>query len=302
MSYFGLSEFGVVSHESRTDEVVEVMGSRPAGLAVLFVWAVAASILAEDKFQAFVDIANKEAIESMTIELGIPSKGSGKLKAKADPVLNWSQKRNGYYGCKMHVWESGGRAMALSGTLHWPSNNQMVYEFINLSAEPMFAEFEGDVVWNGTQKDSVQWRLLPQEAAPAKSSKIRVAQMRALARKFTARAIKGAPQYEEGSRWELRLVPQPLYRYQPTSGDVVDGALFSFAQETDPEVILLLEARRNKAGKLSWYFGGARACAWELQLDYKKKRVWSVDRILGYPLRQGLGFYQFAKTVEYPEQ
>ena len=271
-------------------------------LAVLFLFAVTTSISAEDKFQAFVDRANQEVMEELSIELGPPPKGSGKLDAKSDPILNWSQKRNGYYGCKMHVWERDGRAMALTGTVHWPSNKQMVHEFINLSGEPMFAELDGKLVWDGAQKAVVKWKLLSGEAAPSKSSKIRLAQMRGLARNFSARAIKGAPQYEEGSRWELRLVPEPLHRYQPKSGDVVDGAIFSFAQETDPEVVLLLEARRDDGGKLSWYFGGARACAWKLELDYRKKRVWSVGRMYGYPLRQGLGFYQFAKTVEYPPQ
>lgn len=277
------------------------MWNRPPSLAVLFVVGVATSILAEGEFQTFVDEANREAIEELSVELGSPPKGS-RLKANSKPVLNWSQKRNGYYGCKMHVWEQDGRAMALTGTLHWPSNKQMVYEFINLSPEPMFAELDGNLVWNGAQKAAVKWKSLSREAPASKSSRIRLSQMRGLARNFSARAIKGAPQYEEGSRWELRLVPAPLHRYQPKSGKVVDGAIFSFAQETDPEVLLLLEARRDEAGELSWYFAAARACAWQLQLDYKKNRVWSVQRLRAYPLPQGLSFYQFAKTVEYPKQ
>ena len=47
---------------------------------------------------------------------------------------------------------------------------------------------------------------------------------------------------------ELRLLPQPLYRYEPNDGDspMVDGAVFGYVWTigTDPEVLLVVEARR----------------------------------------------------------
>ena len=43
----------------------------------------------------------------------------------------------------------------------------------------------------------------------------------------------------KGGRWNRRLLPQPLYRYESTDPDVVDGALFAFVTSagTDPEVL-----------------------------------------------------------------
>ena len=66
--------------------------------------------------------------------------------------------------------------------------------------------------------------------------------MRDLAREFS-----GTTQDLEEHRWELRLLPQPLYRYESTDPDVLDGAVFAFVTSagTDPEAILVLEARKD---------------------------------------------------------
>ena len=66
--------------------------------------------------------------------------------------------------------------------------------------------------------------------------------MRSLAREFNGRSLS-----DQGQAWELRLLPQPLYRYESTDPDVLDGALFTLVSSagTDPEIILLLEARKT---------------------------------------------------------
>ena len=33
----------------------------------------------------------------------------------------------------------------------------------------------------------------------------------------------------------MRLLAQPIYRYENTKGDLIDGALFAFVLGTDPE-------------------------------------------------------------------
>ena len=42
----------------------------------------------------------------------------------------------------------------------------------------------------------------------------------------------------------MRLLAHPIYHYENTKGDLIDGGLFAFVQGTDPEVFLLVEARR----------------------------------------------------------
>jgi hypothetical protein len=52
----------------------------------------------------------------------------------------------------------------------------------------------------------------------------------------------------DGVDQELRLLSQPLYRYESTLPEVVDGALFTFVTGTDPELMLVIEARRAFPG------------------------------------------------------
>ena len=40
-------------------------------------------------------------------------------------------------------------------------------------------------------------------------------------------------------------MPQPLLRYAAPDSGVIDGAVFAFAEATDPEALLILEARRG---------------------------------------------------------
>ena len=47
---------------------------------------------------------------------------------------------------------------------------------------------------------------------------------RALSRGFSALTTAD----DKGRRWELRLLPQPLYRYQSSDPKVLDGAVFAF--------------------------------------------------------------------------
>src|SRR5207249_2854547 len=72
---------------------------------------------------------------------------------------------------------------------------------------------------------------------------------------------------------ELRLLPQPIYRF-PDSADV-DGGVFAFVQTTDPEVLLLLRAspQTREAG---WEFAAARMTLVHAFLKVDDKVVWSV--------------------------
>ena len=95
-------------------------------------------------------------------------------------------------------------------------------------------------------------RPIPDAPAPARSPAQRLAQMSDLARDFS-----GTTQDREERRWELRLLPKPLYRYESTDPDVLDGAVFAFVSSagTDPEAILVLEARKAPGEAApSWHY------------------------------------------------
>jgi hypothetical protein len=79
------------------------------------------------------------------------------------------------------------------------------------------------------------------------------------------------------------LLTQPLYRYEgldPGKLDrgVLDGAIFSFAVGTDPEVLLVLEARQLKDGA-RWEFAIARFHYVEMKAKYKDREVFSAEAL-----------------------
>jgi hypothetical protein len=85
---------------------------------------------------------------------------------------------------------------------------------------------------------------------------------------------------DDANQIVLRLLPTPLYRYDPKESETAvsflkDGALFAFVMGTDPEVILLLEAV-ERDGKSSWQFAFARATGWGAEASLGDKVVWSV--------------------------
>ena len=77
-----------------------------------------------------------------------------------------------------------------------------------------------------------------------------------------------------GERWDLRLLPAPLLEYQEPSKDIIGGALFAFVgYSTDPEILVLLEARRTSEGAV-WYFHPVRFSDKSLYLQFKNEPVW----------------------------
>jgi hypothetical protein len=77
----------------------------------------------------------------------------------------------------------------------------------------------------------------------------------------------------------LELHTDDAASYESSDPDVVDGALFTMVSSagTDPEIILMLEARKSESGS-QWVFGAARFSDMNLWLNHKNKEVWSSIR------------------------
>jgi hypothetical protein len=79
---------------------------------------------------------------------------------------------------------------------------------------------------------------------------------------------------------EMRLLPQPLYRYEikDEGAQIIDGAVFSFVWSagTDPEMLLVIEARRTEKGT-RWHYATMRFTNHEITDMYQDKEVWRAD-------------------------
>lgn len=211
------------------------------------------------------------------------------------PILRWSQPVRGGDDGAVWLWLDGGRPAVIGTTFAWPHKEGyrvVAHEFHSFASEPLTARWRGKEVWAPNQA-GVQFKPIPDAPPPAGSAAQRLLQMRQLARQFTA----GSIDHNDG-KWELRLLAQPLHRYKiDTPGDVLDGALFALVQGTDPEALLLIEARRDGNGT-AWHYALARFSDYELHASHNNVPVWNVPR--GNPSRTDPHYYFTAEKRQPP--
>jgi len=200
-----------------------------------------------------------------------------KLAFRRKPIYVWTNPvRVSQQDGLVFIWTSRGRPEAI-GTIFSSAGGGkrgVNHEFHSLSLSTLDVTRRGthDALW---KPGGPGIELTPIEAAPppARSAAQRLAQIRAMAREFSA-----ATRDAQDHRWELRLLSQPLYRYESTDPEVVDGALFAFVTSagTDPEALLVIEARQPPGGGMPvWYRALARFTDLNLSVLYKGTEVFS---------------------------
>jgi hypothetical protein len=217
----------------------------------------------------------KEAAEySLTVE-SAPKKV---LHLKKEPVFEWSNPvRSGLQQGVVFLWLRDGRPAALASIFSQPDTKlpgrRVYHEFHALDTEKLLVSRTGALnEWE--PQAGLARKELPDAGAPAATAGARLVQMRRLAQEFS-----GHEEDEEGKRWELRILPAPLYRYPAAKTGVVDGALFTLVSNagTDPEVLLLIEARKE-GDKTRWEYACGRFSDRSLHVRRKDKEVWSSIR------------------------
>jgi hypothetical protein len=84
-------------------------------------------------------------------------------------------------------------------------------------------------------------------------------------------------------REEMRLLPKPIYRYdleraKSIHPDLIDGAMFAFAQGTDPEAVLMFEAVK-KGDRTAWQYAFGRATAWTAEARLNNTVIWTAPNL-----------------------
>lgn len=187
-------------------------------------------------------------------------------------AMRWANNTRGSEDGMTVLFLSEGRPEAVCCVYPW--EKALLHEFDSLSRGTLIAKRDGAVVWQ-PEKPGVQFQPIPDADAPAESPVARLRQMKTLASQFSSTMLGWRA--NNSDREPLRLLPQPLYRYESKRNDVLDGAVFAFVQGTDPESLLLIEAFRKDAG-FEWQFAFARRTSGELEGRHKDKIVWHADR------------------------
>jgi hypothetical protein len=223
--------------------------------------------------------------EAEAYSLTVESAPKKELEFKKEPVFEWANPaRNDQQGV-LFLWLRDGRPAALACIFSHPHaklpGRLINHELHALDAEKLLVKRDAYNQWK--PEAGLVRKELTDAPAPASTPATRLLQMRRLAQEFTGHEIDN-----ESKRWELRLLPSPLYRYPTAKTGVIDGALFALVSNagTDPEVLLLIEAREVD-GKLRWEYACGRFSDWELRVQHKEVEVFSSVRSETNPFAYG---------------
>jgi hypothetical protein len=223
-----------------------------------------------------------ELLQALHLEEGakwqmyLDSAHKTKAELNRKPIYIWSNPtRSGGQNGAVYVWTYQGRPQVVGSIFSHPDQTRRVvcHEFHSLATGTLLPERE-NAAEKWQPKVAIKLELLKGAAAPDSSPTRRLVQMRSLAREFNAHTID-----VNKERWELRLLSQPLFRYEKPEGEVIDGALFAFVTSagTDPEVVLALEARKIEGGS-AWFYRAIRFSDSNLYVQHKGKEVWTSIR------------------------
>jgi hypothetical protein len=135
---------------------------------------------------------------------------------------------------------------------------------------------------------------LDDPARPAKSGTARLRQLKSLARRFTAHEIWDP----DNSRFELRLLVQPVYRYDDADHGIQDGAAFVFAYGANPEIIVLLEALGSTVDSALWHYSAFPTSSAKLHVEIDGREVWTRPRAPGVVGRATDDYWLFSSPLE----
>jgi uncharacterized protein (TIGR03067 family) len=208
--------------------------------------------------------------------LAVESAPQKELELKKEPVFEWSNPvGEGLHQGVIFLWLRDGRPAALGGPFSHPvpgwKGRKVLHELLALDRDKLLVSRPSGALNEWKPQAGLERKELPDAPPPADAPAARLVQMKKLAAEFTGQTVDG-----EKKRWDLRLLSTPLYRYPAAKTGVIDGALFALVSDagTDPEVLLLIEARQ-KDGKTLWEYACGRFGIISMYVQHKDKEVWS---------------------------
>ena len=199
-----------------------------------------------------------------------------RLEFESKPVMRWSNPVSGQVYGDVYVWTLDGRPHAIASIFKWFSpRTHLSIELQSLSDLPLEMVRESRRAW--APPPSLEMKPLTGAPAPRSRDFQRLQQMKALLSQFKAEAVD---RIDADNTWFLRPVTKPIYRYSSDKAGVVDGALFAFCQDntTNPEVILVLEARRKEDGT-AWHYALGRQNSVQFRVYRNDDLVWDVPKL-----------------------
>jgi hypothetical protein len=218
----------------------------------------------------------QKRVDATRISLPSAEKANAAVKARLveKPVFRYSDELRAIEDAGIWIWTDRNRPVAAMKVERYKVERfptPWLYCFTSLSSDLVHAEW-ADAKPFRSRKPGVSWKALADD--PAGTRRARLVQMRGLAQRFSAEIHRNA---EGTNRIQMRLLTQPLYRYEE-SKDVLDGAIFGFTGTgTNPDVLLLLDLPLQGG----WRFGFAGMTAEGVLVKMNESIVYEAPHTAG---------------------
>lgn len=251
--------------------------------AVMFVSAMA--VLAEDDSPKQAESsALMEAREHMS-EFSVNSSAKGRdaaIEMLPNPLLTYGDAARNNEAGTLWAWGKSGRPVAFLELYRSVGKDQPWVHALTLTS-PELIQLQAPTGPRWTPKKShFALKDVPNSPTVEDKPAVRLRQMKEISRRFEAHEFWDP----DNSRFELRLLVQPVHRYQDESAKLTDGAVFVLAHGTNPEVLVQIEAHGTEQPP-RWKYSFARLGSAELHVLFDGKEVWTEPRtpgIVGQPV------------------
>ncbi len=212
-----------------------------------------------------------ESIQLVTIVEGTRRN----LEMLKQPVLRFGDIPRANDKGRVWIWQDRGRPQAIMELYRAADGRSWVNVIHSLSVDKLAGDFgAGAPVWS-TEQPGIRWSDFPDAAIPADRANVRARQIKDLAQKFSAHEFWDP----NNSRYELRLLVQPVHKYSAPDAGLMDGAVFLICHENNPEVVLLIESVKLKDEQPRFRYALARLGHAELHVEFDTKEVWQQPRV-----------------------
>ena len=222
--------------------------------------------------------------------------GSDEVELYPRPLLTFGDSARANMDGTLWAFGAYGRPLAVLELYQGNENDTRWTHAVTLtSSAKVTMKTPVAAVW---KPDSIQIDPLPFAGAepPVGREQRRLTQLKDLARRFTAHEFWDP----DNSRFEMRLLAQPVHRYADAEAGVHDGAVFILAHGTNPEVVVLIEALGKTLEASRWHYSLARLGSAELHVELDGKEVWKQGRTPGVVGRASDPYWLFLTPREAP--
>lgn len=238
-----------------------------AGVIVLLALSKSPNLAADEPELHREQATSLDRLKKSAAEYEMTSDDAIPLQLVIAPVLRFSDPVSSVPDGALFLWTSGERPQAAAA--FWSNTAGRAWvEFQSLATQPLTATRSGRVEWK-PRTAGVSFQPVQKASVSDKTAAARLTQMRAITRSVTASISD-----DKLGRQELRILPQPVYRYQDEKNGIVDGALFVFARSTNPELLVLIEAKPID-GEPRWHYALARMTGRDCEVRLNDEVVWT---------------------------